>query len=422
MPVIGSSRSRPLFNLTATGHAVVGSWAKSWGRRPVWVGCRRDQTRRMSEWIGATRVSVEMKAGQTHIEGFVQEPTGGRQPFYGWLQLGELLDRARNASADAPTQRPGPVHLLSIDGGGIRALIPALVLADIEERTGQGCAELFEMVVGTGTGGILALALTSLAGDSGQTWTARHLVDLIASLGPSGAASTTPVDSDSSVNALGTGTAFDARLARHFGDVLLSQAVRPVVVTAFDLTRYEQVLLSSRNAARNRSWDLPMSLAARATSAVPTFFPPLAIRLGNDYRDHLLVDGGLHSNNPALTAYHEAEKAFPGARIRLLSIGTGDHIPTAAWSGSDTWSSADWARPLISVVLDGLSRDVHARLGSVLDPGSYWRLQLPLTDSSALLDNDTADNVSQLFEHGQRVIAHFDRELDLICASLTLKR
>lgn len=55
---------------------------------------------------------------------------------------------------------PKPFRILSIDGGGIRGIVPALVLADLEARTGQRVSDLFDLVAGTSTGGVLALALT----------------------------------------------------------------------------------------------------------------------------------------------------------------------------------------------------------------------------------------------------------------------
>src|SRR5215210_6651753 len=59
------------------------------------------------------------------------------------------------------------VKVLSIDGGGIRGIIPATVLAEIERRTGSRIAQLFDLVAGTSTGGILALGLVKPAGDGG---------------------------------------------------------------------------------------------------------------------------------------------------------------------------------------------------------------------------------------------------------------
>lgn len=68
--------------------------------------------------------------------------------------------------------------VLSIDGGGIRGIIPAMVLAEIEDRTGRPVAETFDLIAGTSTGGILALGLT-LPGDNGRPrYAAEELIGL----------------------------------------------------------------------------------------------------------------------------------------------------------------------------------------------------------------------------------------------------
>src|SRR5438045_1453536 len=70
------------------------------------------------------------------------------------------------------------MNVLSVDGGGIRGVIPAMVLADLEARTGKPTAELFDLIAGTSTGGIIALALTVPGGDGKPRWTANDLVGL----------------------------------------------------------------------------------------------------------------------------------------------------------------------------------------------------------------------------------------------------
>ena len=55
---------------------------------------------------------------------------------------------------------PYRFKLLSIDGGGVRGIIPAIILAEIEKRTGKRICELFDLIAGTSTGGILTLGLT----------------------------------------------------------------------------------------------------------------------------------------------------------------------------------------------------------------------------------------------------------------------
>src|SRR5215210_4815135 len=68
--------------------------------------------------------------------------------------------------------------VLSIDGGGIRGIIPAMVLAEIEARTGKRSAEMFDLVAGTSTGGILALGLTKPGQDGKPEYSAKKLIDL----------------------------------------------------------------------------------------------------------------------------------------------------------------------------------------------------------------------------------------------------
>src|SRR3712207_3062225 len=71
-----------------------------------------------------------------------------------------------------------PFKVLSIDGGGIRGIIPAMILAEIEDRTGGSIAEMFDLIAGTSTGGILALGLT-MPGDGGKPrYRAEDLISL----------------------------------------------------------------------------------------------------------------------------------------------------------------------------------------------------------------------------------------------------
>ncbi len=50
-------------------------------------------------------------------------------------------------------------YILSVDGGGIRGIIPAIILAEIEQRTRKPIAEIFDLVTGTSTGGIVVAGL-----------------------------------------------------------------------------------------------------------------------------------------------------------------------------------------------------------------------------------------------------------------------
>ena len=78
-----------------------------------------------------------------------------------------------------------PVRVLAIDGGGIRGLIAARLLSEIEHRTRRPISCLFDLLAGTSTGGILALALTKPAsGAAGPAHTAAEMVDFYERQGP----------------------------------------------------------------------------------------------------------------------------------------------------------------------------------------------------------------------------------------------
>ena len=75
-------------------------------------------------------------------------------------------------------------RVLSIDGGGIRGIIPALVLAHPERQVGAPASEFFDLIVGTSTGGILALGL-SLQDQQGRSpLAAKRMVALYERHGP----------------------------------------------------------------------------------------------------------------------------------------------------------------------------------------------------------------------------------------------
>ena len=60
-------------------------------------------------------------------------------------------------------------RVLCLDGGGIRGLLQMATLREIERQAGMKIVELFDWIVGTSTGGIIALSLTYGGWVSGHT-------------------------------------------------------------------------------------------------------------------------------------------------------------------------------------------------------------------------------------------------------------
>jgi predicted acylesterase/phospholipase RssA len=289
------------------------------------------------------------------------------------------------------------VKALAIDGGGIRGLIPALVLAEIEKRTSRPIATMVDLIAGTSTGGIIACALARpnpmAASRIAEVYTVdgpkifeRRLVKEISS-----AAGYIDERYDS-------GPLVDS-LRRHLGDARLDDATVPLLITAYDLQARKALLLRE---------GVSMVDAAHATSAAPTYFEP--VKLG----DRTLIDGGVFATNPSVFAY----AAAAGAPELLLSLGTGEHTRPLPYETVRDWGKIEWAEPIIDVVFDGGADAVDLQL-SALAGSRYVRLQTRLDEASDDLDDASQSNLDALRREAERLIAARDADIDAVCATLT---
>jgi patatin-like phospholipase/acyl hydrolase len=291
------------------------------------------------------------------------------------------------------------VRVLAIDGGGIRGLIPALVLAEIERRTQRPIARLFDLVAGTSTGAILACALlrpnpmpaaeaAAVYEREGPQVFDRSLIKEITSLGGL---------IDERYDARG----LLASLRRHLGDTRLAQATTGLLITVYDLEARQALVLRTRD-------DMSMVDAAHASSAAPTYFEP--VRVGG----RTLIDGGVFATNPAALAYAEAS----GEVDVLASLGTGEHTRRLPFAEVKDWGRLEWAQPILDVVFDGSADAVDSQLSALLDD-RYIRLQTRLDEASDALDDASPENLAALRREAERLIARRSADIDRLCTTLT---
>jgi hypothetical protein len=151
---------------------------------------------------------------------------------------------------------------------------------------------------------------------------------------------------------------------------------------------------------------------ARATSSAPTYFEPAQVG------DRSLIDGGVCAVNPAMCAYAEVLRDAAAVDVTLLSLGTGEHTRRRPWKQIKDWGLAEWARPILEVVFDGISDVVDYQLRQALGDGRYWRLQVELTRASDDLDDARPENIRRLREHGEELIEARSAEIDLLAGLL----
>jgi len=317
------------------------------------------------------------------------------------------------------------LRILSIDGGGIRGLIPAVVLAEIERRTQRRIADLFDLIAGTSTGGILACALTAPGEqDAGSPrFTAAELSGLYEEEGP-GIFSRSLLKRITSVEGLlderYEDDGLNRALATYLQDTRLRDALTPILVTAYDIEQRAAFFFRTGRAVSDAAHDFSMVDVARATSAAPTYFEPIEVADAAGVRRYPLVDGGVFAINPAMCAY--ADVPDP-SRIELIaSLGTGKVTRPIEYRNARSWGQLEWARPLIDVVFDGVADTVDFQLSRLLAGGSYLRLQPELRRASDDLDDASASNLARLREEAEALIAERDADIDALCERLLSPR
>jgi len=306
-------------------------------------------------------------------------------------------------------------RILSLDGGGIKGLFPATVLAELERRylSGASIAGYFDLVAGTSTGGIIALGL-------GAGLTAAKMADLYATRGEK----VFPQSSETLWGRLRSSwrnarsfvlynyerTPLEALLKDALGYKLLGDSAVRLCIPAFE-GKHSEVFVFKTPHHRDYKFDRlePMVKAGLATAAAPTYFRPL------EHQGYTLVDGGVWANNPIMLAVIEALICFDVDRsqIDVLSLGCGDdpYVVSplqSALGGKLTWYNLIFA----AMRLQSLAATNQARL--LLGPPAIRRIDPPpnavpikLDDFRRSRDELVPAAAKAVDEHGDRIAACF---------------
>jgi len=301
--------------------------------------------------------------------------------------------------------RRRPFRLLAIDGGGIRGILPAMLLADLERRTNRPIIDLFDMIVGTSTGGLIALAL-ACPGEGGRPrHTARDVIRLYEVEGKR-VFSRSVWHKIRAVGNLADGkypsSGIEGVLEGYFGDRRLKDALCDVVVPAYEIERRFPFFFKVSNARAKQYYDYPMKQVIRAATAAPTYFEPARITIDgpNDY--YALVDGALFAYNPGMCAYTEVLHRFPDHdSIMMVSLGTGELTRRLPYDEVKDWGAARWAQPTFSLMCDGICDVVDYQLQQLLPPTpdgmrQYYRFQARLDVGNDDLDDASNSNIRVL--------------------------
>lgn len=320
------------------------------------------------------------------------------------------------------------IKVLSIDGGGIRGIIPAIILTEIENRTHEPISKLFNLIAGTSTGGILALGIVKPNGKGMPQYSANQLVDLYETNGKEIFSRTlghTILSINSLLSEKYTADGIDSILKRYFNNTLISAALTDVIVTSYETQQRISWFFKSRNAKQLKrgEQDFLMWEVARATSAAPTYFQPFEIKKKLSTGSFCFIDGGVFASNPAMCAYVDASSIY-GKRedFMILSLGTGEYTRPLLYNKVKNWGLANWAQPLLGVVFDGINDTVDYQLKQLLPFKNgfqrYYRFQTRLDIGNDDMDDISEKNITTLKSLAQSFIKKNNTIIDKLCKEL----
>lgn len=270
-------------------------------------------------------------------------------------------------------------NILTIDGGGIRGLMSLYILRELERMEGKPSHEIFDLIAGTSTGGIIAGMLT-------LGYDADDLIKLYEEHGEGIFKKKwyrwgifRPKYSDKYLNKV---------IESFVADTRLEDCSTRLMIPTYNLKTRDKVIFKSFKDMNASMFDI-----IRATSSAQSYFRPHKID-GESY-----IDGGMVINNPALASYVEYVKRWDEKELNMLSLGTGRNEEEIEYAKNGGGMLA-WAKPTVDVLLTEQTQQVDYYM-SKLEPDNYLRLEPEIKYSNGKMDDASEKNMANMKKDGE---------------------
>ncbi|EXC24872.1 Patatin group A-3 [Morus notabilis] len=332
--------------------------------------------------------------------------------------------------------------VLSIDGGGIRGIIPGTHLAFLESKLQEldgpdvRIADYFDIITGTSTGGLVTAMLTAPDKDNRPLYAAKDITDFYLEHAPKIFPQQNRNNFIGNLISTFTGPKYDGKYLKSLLNDLLSnltlkQTLTDVLIPTFDIKLLQPIIFSTNDAKENALSNARISDICIGTSAAPTFLPAHSFTTSDkgNSRNFELIDGGVAANNPTMLAISHISKeiarknsefkdmkSMDSNRMLVLSLGTGAAKQEMKYSASKAskWGLINWifdngSTPLIDIFFDSNSDIVDFHLSAIFQAQNskenYLRIQYDtLTGNESSVDVSTEENLKRLVEIGKEML------------------
>lgn len=281
------------------------------------------------------------------------------------LQLHEPADFPISVCDDRPFQ------VLTMDGGGYRGLFTAQLLAEWERQLGRPIATCFDLIVGTSTGGIVALGVAS-------GMPASALVDFYIEDGKKIFPAPRSIwrfwaGAKHWITRKYNPAPLEAALKQRFGNKTMSDLTVPVVIPSFTLQEGKHWYFKTPHFEGNLlDRHRPLWEVARATSAAPTYFPAFC-----SSQSEVFVDGGVLANNPSLVGFIEVRLNFSRWQdhVKMLNIGTEGAECSLPRERLREGGLLAWAKPAPELLMQAQAASIESLMPRLLGEDRWMRIK-----------------------------------------------
>jgi len=338
------------------------------------------------------------------------------------------------------------VRILSIDGGGIRGIIPATIINYIEKQLQlkthnpfARISDFFDLIAGTSTGGILTCIYLAPKDEDkyikSAKFSAEEALDFYVKEGYN-IFNASKISNWKRLWGLSNATEYSPKniedlFKDKFGDLLMEDLIKPCIITTYDMKSKASYFFNSREPLELKR-SFYVRDVTRSTSAAPTYFPPAKIKNLITNEEMVNIDGGVFANNPSMCAYAEARNTtFPEREIDkpsakdmlILSLGTGGgSFSLPDLNKSSKWGVLNWAKSIPEIMMDGSvdtvafqMKEIFDTLKSKEDRNSFLRVDVSESTRkiySSDMSDASPENIQKLKEAGEMTLQFSKKQVD----------
>ena len=287
-----------------------------------------------------------------------------------------------------------PFRILSLSGGGVRGIFQAVFLKHLEDAIDMPIFQQFDLIAGTSTGSIIALAV-SLGID------VSRIIDLYRNKSET-------IFKSRAFSLIRKGPRYNQNILRFemekvFGTKQLRDTETNVIVTATCLDQFCHRVFSSFSTNEAGDNELSAVEVALASSAAPTYFAPVMPQS----QERTYVDGGLWANSPSLISILYANRYLniPIESMKVLSVGTGDFVQGIIKNQFNNLRilSADTIKTIFEIMFSSQQSSADDQAKIFLGTESFMKITAPLNEFIGLDDAKKANEKLRAVRVGLKI-------------------